>query len=430
MKTYRTLFFILILGPFLTLQTNAQVDTTHTANYLVKEILIGTGVLVGNVSFTGEKHAIGLFFDSTRQIGIEQGIVLTSGNAIYMNGPNKNPRSGWASNAPGDPELEKIAKGKTFDASILEFDFVTSSEFLSFEYVFASEEYLEYVGSKFNDVFAFFLTDPAGNKSNIAHLPDGVTPITVNTVNHEKNTEYYIDNAYINTTDPFVWDVRNRKVITNIHYQKSLPPPKYYTQFDGFTQVLKVNAFVSPNKVYHIKLAIADVGDGILDSGVILKAGSFMSSGEQKVPISYAFPEDLKPVEKQKAELKTSTSPSTIASTPKKMPERFSNVEFEFDRFELTQSGREIVKHVYNQWKAFEHLSVQIDGHTDNFGSDKYNLTLSKHRVETVAFSLIELGVPPERLKMNFFGESRPIKSNDDEFGRARNRRVELKLVN
>ena len=66
-----------------------------------------------------------------------------------------------------------------------------------------------------NDVFAFFITKPNGEKINIAKLPDGITPITVNTVNHELNQHYYIDNAYTNTTDPFIWDVRNRKVINN-----------------------------------------------------------------------------------------------------------------------------------------------------------------------------------------------------------------------
>ena len=109
-------------------QTLAQVDTTKSATYLVEEILLGSGVLIGNVSYSGEKHAIGVYKDSTKQLGIEQSIILTSGNAYYILGPNKTPRSGWASNAPGDDDLNSIARGKTYDASILEFDFVTMSE--------------------------------------------------------------------------------------------------------------------------------------------------------------------------------------------------------------------------------------------------------------------------------------------------------------
>ncbi|MTI21340.1 OmpA family protein [Fulvivirga sp. RKSG066] len=409
---------------------HGQIDTTQTAKYLVEEILLGSGVLTGNVTFTGEKHAIGLYNDSTNQLGIEQGIVLTSGNAYYVLGPNKTPRSGWASNAPGDEELDKIARGKTYDASVLEFDFVTHSEQVSFEFVFASEEYLEYVGSKFNDVFAFFLTDPEGEKTNIAKLPDGITPITVNTVNHKMNANFYVDNAYTNVTDPFIWDVRNRKVITNENYLQEEQPPKYFTQFDGFTTVLKAQATVIPNKVYHIKIAIADVGDGILDSGVFLKAGSFSSSGQQVVKVDNHFESENTTKAVERLKKKSITYPKANETVIKIKPSTQSAIiEFDFDKASLSEAAYSEIENVFATWSKNSIQKLEITGHTDNYGSDGYNIDLSKRRAQVVAQALQTLGIPKTHLIVEYYGEKQPLKNNNSDFGRARNRRVEIKIL-
>lgn len=418
---------LLLLGK--THSFSQVIDTTYSADYLVKEILLGSGVLVGNVKFTGEKYAIGLYNDSTAQVGIQKGIVLTSGNAIYVPGPNKTPRSGWASDAPGDLALEKIAKGKTYDASILEFDFVTRAEYLSFEFVFASEEYLEYVGSKFNDVFAFFITKPNGDVINIARLPDGITPITVNTVNNDLNAAYYVNNAYTNTSDPFVWDVRNRKVINNENYLKDEVPPKYNIQFDGFTTVLRAAAYVMPNQQYHIKIAIADVGDAILDSGVFLKAGSFSSKGDSIVAIDQEHFADQKAADSLTPKMEPLQVVEKAPTTRIERNITFRNVEFAFDQYSLTQSSTSIINNVFQEWSNQPKKSIVIKGHTDSYGTDAYNIKLSKNRAKTVAKALISMGVPESKIKLSFFGESRPLQSNASDFGRARNRRVEFELI-
>lgn len=405
-----------------------MVDTSYTADFLVNKVLLGSGVLVGNVKFTGEKHAISSYYDETKQLGIDKGILLTSGNAYYALGPNKSPRTGWASSAFGDDELEAIARGKTWDAAVLEFDFVTVSENLSFRYVFASEEYLEYVGSKFNDVFGFFISGPDIEKINIARLPDEITPITVNTVNNELNSQYYIDNTYYNTTDPFVWDVRNRKVITNENYLKEEIPPKYNTQFDGFTHVLEAHCKVIPNQVYHIKMAIADVGDGILDSGVFLEGGSFQSFGEQQVKLDDHF---KKPMELATINHKEKVKIDEVKLSDIKIPKRqqIGQIEFDFDRYHLTPLAASNIVRVYNQWKDTKGAKIELVGHTDNFGSLEYNEVLSKKRAQSVAEMLKELGVPENLVTVNYMGEVRPLASNDNPEGRARNRRVEFYIV-
>jgi outer membrane protein OmpA-like peptidoglycan-associated protein len=424
---YPILIAFLCLNQSLSSNGQTVIDTSYTADYLVNNVLLGSGVLVGNVKYSGEKYALSIYEDSAGEVGITKGILLTSGNAFYAIGPNKTPRSGWASTAKGDEELEAIARGKTWDAAVLEFDFVTTSENLSFRYVFASEEYEEYVGSKFNDVFGFFISGPDIEKANIARLPDGITPITVNTVNNELNSNYYIDNTYFNTTDPFIWDVRNRQVITNKNYQQPEVPPKYNIQFDGFTTVLEARYSVIPNKVYHIKLAIADVGDDILDSGVFLEASSFHSYGEQWVEIDDHFKtrKIVSKISTKKPQLLVEKEIKAV-----KIPERvkFGQVEFEFDEYHLTPTMLSTILSIYDQWETTKKVSIEVVGHTDDWGSHEYNEELSKKRSQSVADMFVELGVPKSMIVINYQGETSPINNNDTTEGRARNRRVEFFL--
>jgi uncharacterized repeat protein (TIGR01451 family) len=137
----------------------------------------------------------------------------------------------------------------TFDAAVLEFDFVPASSTVSFRYVFASDEYNEFVGL-INDVFAFFI-----DGQNVALVPGTSTPIAINTVNLDTNSAFYRNN------DPS---------------DLGIPTP-FGTQFDGFTTVLIATATLTPNVSHHIKLAIADTDDFVLDSAVFLQAASFVS---------------------------------------------------------------------------------------------------------------------------------------------------------
>jgi outer membrane protein OmpA-like peptidoglycan-associated protein len=72
---------------------------------------------------------------------------------------------------------------------------------------------------------------------------------------------------------------------------------------------------------------------------------------------------------------------------------------------------------------------IQVEGHTDSTGSESYNMELSARRAEAVKNVLVQKGVDPSRILTLAFGESEPIASNDTEYGRARNRRVEIKVA-
>ncbi len=409
-----------------------KVDTTDTEDFLVKEILLGKGVLIGDVSYKGPKFAIAHFRDSLKTVNIPEGILLSSGNVYYSLGPNRSPRTGWASNTPGDEDLDGISHGRTHDASVLEFDFITQSENLSFQYVFASEEYQEYVGSKFNDVFGFFLSGPNADHVNLALLPDGKTPITINNVNHEQGKSFYVDNPYFNTTDPFIWDVRKRKVVKNKKYQKQTELPEYNIQYDGFTVVLTAKYKVIPNEIYHIKMAIADVADGILDSGVFLAAGSFQSTGEEKIVISKRFPEiesqgeiDQIPAIHQKTEDIVNDQPKDQESLDLPM---VLHVEFPFDSYQLSDDSLLVIEEVFSLLRLDPEIVIDVVGHTDSEGSNGYNLELSRLRSETVIKHLLKIGVNISRITSYYLGEARPVRTNSSAEGRAKNRRVEIVL--
>ena len=71
-------------------------------------------------------------------------------------------------------------------------------------------------------------------------------------------------------------------------------------------------------------------------------------------------------------------------------------------------------------------LKLKILGHTDNHGSEEYNLKLSMMRSESVKVYLVKKGIKANRFTLEFFGESKPIESNESVKGQERNRRVEM----
>ncbi len=209
--------------------------------------LVGPGVTVNSASITGDPQAAGLFDDPAASIGLARGVVLSSGRVHDVIGPNDASDAGVDLAQPGDPQLDALlpAGQTTFDAFALDVSFTPTNPQLAINYVFASEEYEEYVGSEFNDVFGFFV-----NGTNCALTPGTTQPITVNTIDPGQNALFYIPNE----------------------------DGKYDTQFDGFTVVLTCRAAVNPGVPNTLRLVLADAGDHILDSGVFLQASGVSSN--------------------------------------------------------------------------------------------------------------------------------------------------------
>lgn len=222
------------------------------------QALVGPGISISNVTFTGDNSAGGKFLGGISEgLGVESGVVLSSGRVQNAIGPNDSDGITGSFDLPGDANLDALVPGSASeDAAVLEFDFEATGGTFSFQYVFASEEYNEFVNSRYNDVFGFFL-----NGQNIALIPNTTTPVAINNLNNLLNSQYFNDNDYGD-------------------FGGNSPFP---TQADGFTLVLQASAIVSPG-TNHIKLAIADVGDSVLDSWVFLAGESFVS-GEVELEI-------------------------------------------------------------------------------------------------------------------------------------------------
>jgi gliding motility-associated-like protein len=197
-------------------------------------------------------------------LGLERGLLLTNGDIFWAVGPNTSAGAGNPNadnGAPGDPDLDYLSgvfgdNTPSTNACVIELDVFVATNELTFEYVFGSEEYPEFVDDIFNDIFAFFISGPGivgdpniGNQLNIAVLPDGNnTPVQINSVNNLTNWQYY----------------RNNNNGLSIEYDGMT------SDFLGVKKSLTARAGVIPCNTYRLKLAIADRGDEIYDSGVFI----------------------------------------------------------------------------------------------------------------------------------------------------------------
>jgi gliding motility-associated-like protein len=245
-----------------------QTSTAMSPPQLVQNVLLGTGVNVTNVVYTGDIQAIGQFTANGTNLGINSGIVMTTGTVLNNgngpHGPNDDGGSGIDNSGGSSVLLNSLLENSsTFNAAILEFDFQAAGDLVSFNYVFGSEEYLEYVGAGFNDVFGLFISGPGiEGTQNIAKLPNQ-TVVSIDNVNNVQNNAFYVDNGDGNTA-PF-------------------NSSNLFIQYDGFTRVLTASSPVQCGQTYHLTIAIADVGDGILDSGIFLEAQSLTSEAPTEI---------------------------------------------------------------------------------------------------------------------------------------------------
>lgn len=239
-----------------------------TADELAQS-LAGSGVTISNVTFTGAPQAAGSFSGGNGIIGFSDGIILGSGSVGSVPGPNDEDGVTTDFGGPGDADLDPLTGGfPTQDAAVLEFDFIPQGGSVSFLYVFTSDEYNEFVASEFNDVFAFFV-----NGTNCALV--GSDPVSINTINNG---------------NPFgVGPSSHPELFLNNDLEDG--GGSIDTEMDGLTRVLTCTATVNSGATNHMKLAIADVSDGILDANVFIQAGS-LSACEPQAEICNGLDDD------------------------------------------------------------------------------------------------------------------------------------------
>ncbi|GAB5551095.1 MAG: hypothetical protein Sapg2KO_06860 [Saprospiraceae bacterium] len=253
-------------------QSGLMVERVVEVGQLVRDVFIKEGSCsqVSNIKLIGRSAGVGAFRTApgTIAVGIDSGLVISTGEVEDIVGPNQiNNTTGIGAVNLGDPDLNLIAENQIFDATGIEFDFLPTSTQVTFSYVFASEEYCEFVDDDFNDVFGFFISGPGINGPfedqgiNLARIPNSDERLSISSVNHKKNSQFFIPNL-LNTDLQSCGLPLNSVVLRDV-------------EFDGLTVKLQASIEVVPCETYHIRIIIGDVGDNILDSGVFLEANSF-----------------------------------------------------------------------------------------------------------------------------------------------------------
>lgn len=239
-----------LLGAAVLQQSHAQLSVAPQPDVQALAAAIsGPGVTISNPAINCHVEGFGEFTYSGTQLGLSEGVILTTGRRDNAVGPNNSGSLAFNAARPGSPILNIVTGRTTFDQCKLEFDVIPAGDSLKFNFSFGSEEYNEWVGSQFNDVFGFFISGPGitgdpgiGSDHNIALIPGSSQPVTINNVNNGSNSQYYHDNT-----------------------------GGSHVQYDGFTQNLSAVSAVQPCQSYHLKLIVADATDNDYDSGVLIE---------------------------------------------------------------------------------------------------------------------------------------------------------------
>jgi gliding motility-associated-like protein len=266
-------YLLILLSLFSFTELIAQVFTyqnTQTPSQLVTNVLTGAGVVATNITFNGSPLNANTVQTSARSFSAT-GFPFTNG--VYL-------RTNGAASVASDLDLQAIASGNPTNGAILEFDFVATGNDLSFNYVFASSEYSGYTCSGFNDAFGFFLSGPGitgpytNSAINLAVVPNTTIPVTINTVN--SGTPSGGNPGPCAALDPN-WQA-NSVYFTTANGTFSAEG------YNGSTVSLPAVSGLQCGETYHIKLAVCNVLDQILNSGVYLEGGSFTTN-----PVDFTF---------------------------------------------------------------------------------------------------------------------------------------------
>lgn len=112
--------------------------------------------------------------------------------------------------------------------------------------------------------------------------------------------------------------------------------------------------------------------------------------------------------------------------TPRGLVVTMSHVFFNTGKYTLHQETREMLAKMAGIFLAYPGIKIEVDGYTDNTGSEEVNEKLSQQRADTVESFLVQQGVPATSISSHGFGEANPVAPNDTATGRAMNRRVEI----
>lgn len=383
--------FFLLLVTALALPAAAQVEVRHfDRKHLQEQVVqhfLKSGIQVTHITSRLHVNGTGIFKDPDALLGIREGIILSTGSIDSIRGPND--RVGTSTRFPGFDHYQDdnfITGHQNYDAMVLIIDFIPLFDSIAFEYCFGSEEYPEFVGSDFNDLFVLYV-QPKGvrmeRSTNIARLPDQ-SAVSINSVNGKKNSAFFTDNT------------------PDYQYNKQMQRFEPFSQsifdayeYDGFTKLLTAGARVIPGREHELKIIICDLNDANFDSGILLKSRSFRSL------------------------------PGSIPAGRKPAYKKFS-LGFDVAKASLEEKYLQAIPDLAEYIRTQQIDSVYLVGHTDSTGIADSNAVLSVQRAQFVRQLLIKEGVPETIIRASGKGSSRPVKSNATPEGRRLNRRVDI----
>ncbi|MXV51620.1 OmpA family protein [Pedobacter sp. HMF7647] len=424
----------------------------------LKKNFSGQGIVIGNIKHHGNRISMASFTGFGKVLELPKGLILSSGNAFSASGANTVPNISTTFNGMDEPEtdadLSPLLKEKLYDISSVEFDFVPYNNSLKFNYQFGSDEYPEYVGTPFNDIFAFFISDGVTTK-NIALVPEKNIPVSINNINAKSEAKYFIDNNIFSQEEKreqpkkvkvqrsffaSIWygiksifassdeeDYEVAYVKTDPELQKKVGPDLYRNlQYDGITKKLTAQTYVEPLKKYHLKIIIADASDNIFDSGVFIEDKSLTSVRDSLQPgyINYA---DLSGIIDAKQILQGKKMEDLLPDT---LLINNGLIYFDFDHADIKPSEESKLQGLAQMYKEVrDKYDLRVIGHTDSIGNMDYNMDLSKRRNESVIGYLTKIVDPAPQIAMLDKAFLEPAATNSTTEGRSLNRRVKVVFV-
>jgi gliding motility-associated-like protein len=268
-----TLYSLIFFASFVVKAQSISVNDTYTPEQLVENVLvnsscaaISTAVAKGD-ELTPGQNSYGYFSNQGGSFPFKEGIVLNTWSSKNAQGPFIAGNFGGGSNAwLGDTDLDQALGIKSINATVLEFDFIPSTNFISFNYIFASNEYQGDYPCNFSDGFAFLIREEnTTTYHNLALIPGKTTPVS------SKNIHPQI-NPIAGSTSPI-----KQCPATNESYFNGYNTASSPINYSGQTVVMNAQSVVTAGKKYHIKLVIADDIEQQYDSAIFLEAGSFSS---------------------------------------------------------------------------------------------------------------------------------------------------------
>ncbi len=283
LQTTYQLFLVLLFSPFWGMAQMEILDATTSPlnpENLIENVFLGEGVTVLDVTYEGSSAAVGLFKNADPILGLDRGIVMTTGRAASnpaamafgADGNGGNVAAVDNNSTASDIDITNLtAPQQPNDVAKFTITFIPTSDTLRFRYIWGSEEYPEFTCSEFNDIFGFFISGPGingtfeNNGENIALIPGTNLPVTINNLNGGSVGA----NGTPENCSPPEGSLAYSQFYQNNNFTSNQPV------YDGYTTVLTAETVVIPCQTYTIKLIVADVSDGDLDSGVFLEAKSF-----------------------------------------------------------------------------------------------------------------------------------------------------------